>query len=330
MEVLLKPALILSSAAALLVASSCLPQVGAPLEGTIAGRVVKGPVGAAQVTAYATSDSGRRAAALGTATTEVDGSFVVNIGGHFGPTVVCADGGTFLDEATGAVIALGDNELCALVDNLELGGNTADVLVTPFTTLHAALTPCFGEAQRESTVDAASQRAALRFNDFLAAGTSGFDFRRTVPLDVTTALAPSLTAEPWHGLLLAGLSESARQVSLESDIDPGVRVTATTLTTELVRDLDDGACVLDGRGAASSENRQLVQLVQGDVRLSANTLRGAPQGLAQSIKRFLDGDRNLSGISSASVEDLTRALSTHQSELFGGASGEDLDPPVDG
>ena len=99
-------------------------------------------------------------------------------------------------------------------------------------------------------------------------------------------------------------------------------MTAATLANELVRDLDDGACVFDGKAAGEA------QIVQGAIDLSANSLRGAPQGLAQSIERFLDGDRNASGIAVSSVEDLTRALSTHESEIFAGDPGGDLDPPV--
>jgi hypothetical protein len=300
---------------------TCTPAVGEAVQGKIEGTVIKGVVSGGAVTAFAVNDSGRRTDVLASATTDDSGAFSMSIGGHSGSTLICATSGTYTEEATGGLVQLGAAELCALVDDHELGKTTSGVLVTPFTSFHATLSACFTEAGKEASLTAASQRGALRLNDFLSAGTSGFDFRATAPLDVTTGTAPGLTPEVWHGILLAGLSESARQISLASGLDPGVRVTAATLTTELLRDLDDAACVFDGQGPSG-------QLSQGNVALSANSLRGAPQGLAQSIERFLEGERNQSGVQPASVTDLTRALSTHASEIFGGDPGGDLDPPV--
>jgi hypothetical protein len=291
-------------------------------QGSITGSVIKGPVSGATVTAFSVDGAGRRDAELGTTTTAQGGAFTVNVGDHAGPTLVCAASGTFVDEATGGIVQLGAQSLCSLVDNQELGGATTDITLTPWTSLHAALTGCYLSAARESDFAAASSRAQLRLNDFLAAGVPGFQFRSTGVLDPTAGLAPSLTPEAWHGLLIAGISESARQISIASDLDVGVRVTGATLTTDLIRDIDDGNCVFDGLAAGG------VQLAQGNISLSANTLRGAPQGLAQSLKRFVDGERNASGISSASLEGLTDALSVHVSEIFGGGAEGDLDAPV--
>ncbi|MCC7075066.1 MAG: carboxypeptidase regulatory-like domain-containing protein [Deltaproteobacteria bacterium] len=291
--------------------AACQPDVGELVEGSITGRVVKGPVAAAEVTAYALTDTGRRGASVATATASEDGAYQLNVGGHFGPTLVCARGGHYTEEATGGLVDLGENELCALVDEQALAEPTPGVLITPFTSLHAALTGCLLESHAEPALKDASARASARLNAFLSAARPGFDLRATPPFDPTRDLAPSLTADVWHGLLLSGLSESARQISLASDLDPGVRVTAATLTTELLRDIDDGRCVLDGQGPAGAP------LTQGAIPLTANTLRGAPQGLALSIERFLDGPQNQSGVSVDAVKDLTRLLTTHTSDLFG-------------
>lgn len=295
-------------------ALACQPNVGEVVEGSIAGVVIKGPVASASVAAFAFLPGARRSAELATATTADDGTFTLPLGGHFGPTLVCAKGGAFTEESTGGLVDLGPNELCALVDNQELATSTAGVNITPLTTLHAALTGCLLRTGAELEFEPASARASGRLNAFFAAGTPGFDLRTTPVFDPTASVAPSLTADVWHGLLLAGLSESARQISLASDLDPGVRVTSATLATELVRDIDDASCVFDGIGPAG------VPLEQGVVSLSSNTLRGAPQGLALSIERFLDGPRNLSGITPDAVRDLTRALTTHESDIFDGVA----------
>lgn len=314
--------LFLATAAAVVALVGCPPETGGVAQGSISGVVVKGPVSGAVVTAFAVDEAGRRGSEVGAAESAADGTFTVSVTGHSGPTLLCATSGNFVDEATGGIVQLGAQGLCALVDNHELGANTANAGITPWTSLHAALTGCYLGAQRESDFANASNRAQVRFDDFLAAGVPGFQFRKTGVLDPTAGPAPSLTPEAWHGLLLAGISESARQIAIESEIDVGVRVTGATLTTELIRDIDDGNCVFDGLAAGGT------LLTQGDVALSANSLRGAPQGLAQSLKRFADGDRNTSGISGASLEGLTDGLSRHTSEIFGGGAEGDLDPPV--
>src|SRR5688500_12200194 len=97
--------------------SACEPNVGDVVEGSIAGIVVKGPVAASEVTVFSVSASGRRDAELASATTDPAGTCTVGVGGHFGPALVCARNGTFTEEATGGLVSLGSNELCALIDN---------------------------------------------------------------------------------------------------------------------------------------------------------------------------------------------------------------------
>jgi hypothetical protein len=276
-------------------------------------------VAAATVTAFAL-DGARKGDEVGKGTTAEDGTFTFEVGSHSGAMLVCATRGTYVEESTGGLVQLGTNELCGLVSAHEAGA-TSTVLVTPLTSLHAALTGCFLDASRDATLGAAEQHAALRLNDFFAAGQVGFDLRTTVPLDVTAGLAASLTNEAWSGILIAGISESAKSYAVASGLDPGVRVTAATLTSALTQDIDDGACIFDGQTSTA-------RLVQGSIELDASSLRSGPDGLAQSIGTFLRGSRNVSGISDVSVTDLTRALSAHTSEIFGGGSVGDLDPPV--
>lgn len=301
--------------------SGCSPAVGAEKSGSIAGLVLKGPVSGATITAFSVDDKGRRDDELGTAETDDTGAFVVDVAGHSGPTLVCSAQGVYVEESTGGLVQAGPVELCRLIDDFELGAKLEGVILTPWTSLHAELAACFVDLGRETSVTGGSQRAALRLNDFLAAGVDGYDFATTIPADVTTATGLSLSAEAWAGILTAGLSESATAISVANDVAPGVRFTGMSLTDTLRQDVA-GGCIFDGSGVGG------VTLSQGVVALSADTLRGAPNGLAQSIGAFLRGPRNTSGINEASVVDLTRALSAHTSEIFGGGGVGDLDPPV--
>jgi hypothetical protein len=276
---------------------ACDPPTGGVAQGSIAGVVVKGPVGKATVTAFTVDAHGRKGSAVGTASTADDGTFVVQVGSQSGPTLLCATGGTYTEESTGGLVRLGNDGLCALLDDQQVGRATTGLIVTPFTSMHAALTGCLLQSSRESPVAVASTRASTRINDFLSAdgGVVDFNFRTTSIFDVTAGRAPSFTADAWHGLLLAGLSESARQLSIASGLDPGVKVTSATLAAALVSDLDDGACVFDGKDQSGTT------LTQGTIPLTANTLRGAPQGLAQSINLFVADARNASGIHASDI-----------------------------
>jgi hypothetical protein len=301
-------------------AVGCPPQTGGVAQGKITGSVIKGPVSGASVTAFAVDDNGRRAAELGTAEADEAGAFSLTVGPHSGPTLVCATGGIYTEEATGGLVQLGTNELCSLIDDHTLGG-TSNVILTPLTNLHASLTACFKTAARDPSVLAASGHAALRLNDFFAAAVPGYDLRTTLPIDPTTTPAASLTAEAWAGILLAGLSESAKAYAIASGLDPGVRVTAATLSTALAQDIDDGACLFDGQTATA-------RLVQGTIELTEDALRGSPQGLATSILRFLESERNVSGIAQDNVRDLVQRMQAHTSEIFGGGGGgADIDAP---
>jgi hypothetical protein len=307
---------------ALLAAASCScgNTIGQAKVGSVNGVVIKGPVAAATVKAFALAGA-RKGDEVGKGTTAEDGTFTFEVGSHSGPMLVCATSGTYVEESTGGLVQLGTNELCGLVTAHEAGA-TSTVLVTPLTSLHTALTGCFLDAGRDASVDAAEQHAALRLNDFFAAGQVGFDLRTTIPIDVTAGLAASLTNEAWSGILVAGISESAKGYAVASGLDPGVRVTAATLTTALIQDIDDGACIFDGQTSTS-------RLVQGTIDLDENTLRGSPQGLATSILRFLESDRNLSGIAQENVRDLVQTMQAHTSEIFGGGGGgADIDSPI--
>lgn len=301
--------------------SGCSPAVGAEKSGSIAGFVLKGPVSGATITAFSVDEKGRRDDELGTAETDDLGAFVVDVAGHAGPTLVCSSQGVYTEESTGGLVQAGPVELCRLIEDFELGAKLEGAILTPWTSLHAELTACFVDLGREASVTGGSQRAALRLNDFLAAGVDGYDFATTIPADVTSATGLSLSAEAWAGILTAGLSESATAISEANGVAPGVRFTAMTLTDTLRQDVA-GGCIFDGSGVGGAA------LAQGGVAVSADTLRGAPNGLAQSIGAFLRGPRNTSGINEASVADLTRALSSHTSEIFGGGGIGDLDPPI--
>lgn len=322
--------LMLASGLAVLLFSQCVCQnaTGTKRVSKLTGIVTAGtPVGAADVSVFAIGDDGRRGDTLlasGTVKTDDAGAFVAQLPedafGFTGRVQVCARG-SYVEPATATVVRLTE-DWCAIANIKESGDAVDGVLVTPWTTLHTGLTACFVE--RGDALEDADVEAAGRLNDFLSAddGVASFDFRSGAPLDVTASPAPAVGADEWHGLLLASLAETAKAIAIASDLEPGIRVTEASLTSVLLEDIDDGGtCKFDGQGRAGG-------LTIGNVAVTAATLRGAPQGFAGSILRFLESDRNASNIPSEDVVDLAAALAAHTSPIFGEGAAGDLDKPV--
>ena len=88
------------------------------------GRVVKGPVSNSLVTVYKVDDN----TTLGTATTNFDGRFTLDIGGYEGLIKAVSTGGSYIDEATNNTVAS-----TSLRSFTSISSNDMIVIVSPFT-----------------------------------------------------------------------------------------------------------------------------------------------------------------------------------------------------
>ena len=88
------------------------------------GRVVKGPVSNSLVTVYKVDDN----TTLGTATTNFDGRFTLDIGGYEGLIKVVSTGGSYRDEVTNNTVAS-----TSLRSFTSISSNDMMVIVSPFT-----------------------------------------------------------------------------------------------------------------------------------------------------------------------------------------------------
>jgi Galactose oxidase, central domain len=95
-----------AAAVVLLMASGCGGGGSSQTSITLSGTVVQGPMGGATVTAFAVdTTNGMNGLALGTATTDTDGSFTLRLSPAFlGPMRLTASGGSFVSEMNGVGI----------------------------------------------------------------------------------------------------------------------------------------------------------------------------------------------------------------------------------
>jgi len=166
------------------------------LDTNLLGLASKGPIEGGTVSIYALDAAGNQGALLGTAITDDDGSYSIDIGGYQGNVLVQVTGGTYLDEATNLPVAFAGTLRAALTNVT----GTVSVAVTPLTEL-AVL-----QAGLPLTGDRINRGNAMVSSLF------GLNITGTMPSDVTQPdLLTATQAELDYGLFLAALSQLSQQ-----------------------------------------------------------------------------------------------------------------------
>jgi len=105
------------------------------VDGVITGTAVKGPVNGATVTAFAIGN-GMMGAQIGTGTTDAQGNFTVSIGAYSGPVMLRMNGGTYMDEATGASMTMQSGDtMTSIMPQAIAGAVMNGVQITPLTSM---------------------------------------------------------------------------------------------------------------------------------------------------------------------------------------------------
>jgi len=261
--------------------------------GKITGLVVKGVVQNATVTAYRLDASLTRGAALGYGPTGADGTFSLSVPPYNGPVEVVANGGTYLEEAVGVPVQL-TRELSSVIPSFQ-SGSTVSVTLTPVSSIAASFARA--EVSRGSLLADAVASAWTHVNNHFG----GLDWRTITPTDLTPndPVTVTMSDATKAGLVLAGLSQSARVLSESSGLSPGTSVTGATLAGAAIDDARDGTLNGVGPGGALS---------QGSVGLSGQTLR---RSLGQSVLQFVQSDRNHTQLTGADVLALGSAIAAN-------------------
>ena len=280
--------------------SSSAPPTPPVSDGTISGAVVDGPVGGASVRAYAVS-GGTMGAQVGGGTTDAMGNFTVSIGSYSGPLMLQASGGSYVDEATGAVMTMqaGDEMACA-IPAVAAGAATTGVQITPLTSMaHARAHHMAGG------ITAASITAA---NAAVGAYFSAGDILHTAPMNPLVAGAGAgASADARNaGMAIAAMSQYAQSIGMTS---------SSGIVTAMMDDASDG--VMDGRMSGAT-----IAMGGGMMGGTMMAATAGTSGLAGAMAAFVGSARNASGVTAADMTALMTQLdgSTGQLPGAGGAS----------
>ena len=268
--------------------------VGSGGTGFINGTVVKGPVGNATVTAYALA-GGNPGAMVGSATTDARGNFSMAIGGHAGPVLLQASGGTYTDEATGTAMSLVPGDvMTAALPGVAAGTTTGGIQVTPLTAMAQAFAQQMSGGMTEANIAAANTALGNYF--------SVADIVHVQPMNPLLAgsgAGASVDARN-YGMTLAAMSQYARNINMSA---------SSALVTAMMNDAADG--VMDGRKGGV----QISMPMGGMMGNSMMAASAGTSGLAAAMTSFMNSSANVSGTGAADMAALIQKLTASGGHL---------------
>lgn len=234
---------------------------------TISGTASKGPIDSATVTAYALNSDGSRGQYLGTAITDAVGNFSLEVE-HEGPATVVVTGGSYVDEASGQPVTLGQGvELETFLASVKESGRVG---VTALTTIAASRAAANAAEGLATAIASANTEVSMSF------GLAGADISM-VPADLTVETGATASEDAQnYGLVQSGLS----QLAMQSGMAPEELL---TMVDELAEDFSDGR--FDGMNAAGAALNFALEV----------TPEQALSGLQAAMTAFVNNPRNRSG-----------------------------------
>ena len=293
--------LALTAAAALLLAScggggssmDGMDGGGSPSGGAvISGSAVKGPVSGATIRAFAVS-GGVAGAQIASAVTDANGAFTMPMGNYAGTVMLQMSGGNYLDEATGARMAMGNGDvMTAAHPAIGAGATVNDVAVTPLTAMAQAMAQRMPGGLTDANIVAANAAVGSYF--------MVHDILHTQPLNpLVPGSANGATRDMMnYGMTLAAMSQYARDAGMAS---------SSGFVTAMMNDASDG--VIDGQAAGTPVSMGAGMMGGGSMGGGGMMRRDAGgAGLTAAMTEFMNSGSNRSGLSAADMAALMQRL----------------------
>jgi len=278
------------------------------------------------VTAFALDPASlARGSQLGTATTAADGSWslALNAGGGSLTILLAVSSGAYTEPTTGTPIVLDEaHQLTAILPpgSWHAGDKLGGVVVSPISHLAAQLAVYYaGHGMAGS--DAIAKASRLLNGHF-----GGLDWASVQPIDATSAAAAGLQLNDQlkAGLLLAGISQEARNAAELHGLTPGAALNSLSLVTALAQDLA-GNGYFDGLGGGDAQ----LSVPPGSASsysLDGQTVRAT---LAQALLAFVSSAKNASKVTTADVQPLVSGIAGDASaDLFRSSGPVNVTPPA--
>jgi hypothetical protein len=264
---------------------------GAVGGGMISGTAVKGPMDGATVRAYAVNN-GTRGMQLASAMTDSQGNFSMNMHNYEGPVMLLMSGGTYTDEATGSVMAMGKNDvMTALIPMMASGATVTGIQVTPLTSMAQAMANTMASGMTTTNCEAANGAIGHYFmvNDIL----------HTTPMNplVSGSGAGANQDMMNYGMTIAAMTQYAKTLGMPD---------SSGIVTAMMSDASDG--VMNGMmGGTSITMGGGMSMMGGGTMMSSTA---GTSGLATAMTTFIGSPMNKSGLKVADMSTLISQLTT--------------------
>ncbi len=236
------------------------------------------------------------------------GGFNIEIQGQASqPLRISVDGGTYVEEASGEFVSLGDNDDFYTYINFD---HTQDqnIAITPLSYWSA----CYAEYlySQGSTVGMAISNAVSYFNSF-----AGFPIQLTAPIDISDPTPLAVGSDVLSGFLFAAVSGLTAEIARENGQPPHQ---ISTYTSNNFIQLGCQDIRLDGLldGQASG------QLAIGTVLLDQSYYR---ELIARHVLLMVDSDANATNIGIDDLMTFANNWSQSSDGVFGGVAGVPVD-----
>lgn len=260
-----------------------------PGTGTISGTAVKGPVSGGTVTAFSTNSDGAKGGQIGTAMTDAQGNFLMNVGSHSGPVMMEMTGGSYTDEATGIVMTMGSGDMMtAVVPSITAGENATNMQITPLTSMAQQMAQNMSGGMTQANITQANSAMGQYFgvNDIL----------HTHPMDpLANDSGTTATQEQRnYGMTIAAMSQYAQMVGMTN---------SSGIVTAAMNDASDGQ--MNGMMGGT-------QITMGGGMMGGNMMQpdAGTVGLADAMQTFMQSGQNHSGLTVQDMQALIDNLRT--------------------
>jgi hypothetical protein len=260
--------------------------VGSGGTGFVSGYVTKGPVGSANVAAYAIT-GGQMGGQVGTTTTDASGGFRMAIGNYSGPVMLQVTGGSYTDEATGVAMQMATGDvMTAIMPSVAAAANSTGIQVTPVTAMAQTMAQHMAGGMTDANIAAAN----LAMGNYFSVG----DILHVQPMNPLAAGSGTSASQDArnYGMTLAAMSQYAHTLGLGS---------SSAMVTAMMNDAVDG--VFDGKAGTTA-----VQMggMGGGMMLPATA---GTAGMGAAMNAFMTSAQNKSGVTTPDLVNKLNAAS---------------------
>ena len=279
--------------------------VGSGGTGYLSGVVTKGPVSSTTVTAYAIA-GGQPGAQVGTATTDVNGSFSMSIGAHAGPVVLQTNGGSYTDEATGTTMSMVQGDVMSVaIPSVAAGATISGIQVTPVTAMAQAIAKQMAGGMTDANIAAANTAMGSYFSV-----TDIVHVQPMNPLVQGSGGNASQDAQN-YGMTLAAMSKYAQMQGMGA---------SSAMVTAMMNDAADG--IMDGKAGG-------VPVTMGGMMGSTMMPPAAgTSGLGAAMSAFMTSTQNKSGITTPALMNKLMGSTGHVMGSGGGMTSSSVSGTV--